>query len=161
MSRHKFFQKTNNKYIFLSWRPRNTWNLKLKFKFQVYLSRQDRKTNLFVHFLGEVTTRQFRFQIYWPLNIKENLISRSLGLKSVWTHYVILALATRRLAIFSSPRLEIPIKKDVRAHGLTSLSGAYRDTMIGISSVTNKKNFDRISEKLWMPFKLQYHMIWE
>ena len=30
----------------------------------VFLSHQDRKTNWFVHFLGEVTDRQFCFEIY-------------------------------------------------------------------------------------------------
>ena len=33
-----------------------------KFKFQVFPSRQDRKTNSFVLFLGEVMTRQFLFR---------------------------------------------------------------------------------------------------
>ena len=56
-----------NEFVFLSWRLGNTWNLKSKFNFQVFLSRQDRKTNSFVHFLGEVTARQFCFEIYWPL----------------------------------------------------------------------------------------------
>ena len=45
----------------------NAWNLNFDFKFQVFLSRQDRKTNSFVRFLGEVTARQFFFEIYWPL----------------------------------------------------------------------------------------------
>ena len=42
--------------------------LKSKFKFQVFLSRQNRKTNLSVHVLGEVTAWQFCFEIYWPLD---------------------------------------------------------------------------------------------
>ena len=35
----------------------NTWNLKSKFKFQVFLIGQDRKTTSFVHYLGDVTAR--------------------------------------------------------------------------------------------------------
>jgi hypothetical protein len=54
-------------FVFLSWWLRLTWNLKLKFKFQVFPSRQDRKTNSFVRFLGEITARQFSSEIYWPL----------------------------------------------------------------------------------------------
>ena len=45
----------------------NTWNFKLKYKFQVFRSRQDRKTNSFVCFMGEVLTQQFCFEIYWSL----------------------------------------------------------------------------------------------
>ena len=56
-----------NEFVFLSWRLGNTWNLKSKFKFQVFLSCQDRKTNSFIHYLGEVTVWQFCFEIYWPL----------------------------------------------------------------------------------------------
>ena len=52
----------------LSWRLRNTWNLNFDFKFEVYPSHQDRKTNSTVCFLGEVMARQFFFEIYWPLN---------------------------------------------------------------------------------------------
>ena len=33
----------------------------------VFPSHQDRKTNSFIHFLGEVTVQQFCFEIYWPL----------------------------------------------------------------------------------------------
>ena len=33
----------------------------------VQVTFQDRKTNLFVHFLGEVSAWQFHFEIYWPL----------------------------------------------------------------------------------------------
>ena len=51
----------------------NTWNLKSKFKFQVFPSRQDRKTNSFVCFLGEVTAQQFCFEIYWPLGRSKNV----------------------------------------------------------------------------------------
>ena len=43
--------------------------LKLKFKCQVFPSPQDRKTNLSICFLGEVTARQFCSEIYWPLCI--------------------------------------------------------------------------------------------
>ena len=43
-----------------------SWDLK-DFKFQVFPSRQDRKTNLFICFLGEVSTRQCFCEIYWPL----------------------------------------------------------------------------------------------
>ena len=62
-----------NEFVFLSWRLGNTWNLKSKFKFQVFPSRQDRKTNSLVCTLGEVATRQFCFKIYWPLNSDWNL----------------------------------------------------------------------------------------
>ena len=44
-----------------------TWNLNFDFKFQVFPSRQDRKTNSFVRFLGEAIAQQFCFEIYWPL----------------------------------------------------------------------------------------------
>ena len=40
-----------------------------QFKFQVFPSPQDRKTNLSICFLGEVTARQFCSEIYWPLCI--------------------------------------------------------------------------------------------
>ena len=56
-----------NKFIFLSWRLRNTWNFNCNFKFQVFPSPQDKKTNLLICFLGEVTALQFCFEIYWPL----------------------------------------------------------------------------------------------
>jgi hypothetical protein len=38
--------------------------LNFDFKFQVFSSRQDRKTNLSICFLGEVTAQQFCFEIY-------------------------------------------------------------------------------------------------
>ena len=38
-----------------------------KFKFQVFSDCQVGKTNSFVCFMGEVTARQFCFEIYWPL----------------------------------------------------------------------------------------------
>ena len=60
-----------NERICFSWWLRNTWNLKSKFKFQVFPSRQDRKTNSFVCILWEVTARQFCFEIYWPLEVLE------------------------------------------------------------------------------------------
>ena len=53
--------------FFLSWRLGKNWNLKPKFKFQLFPSRQDRETNSSVLFLGEVASRQFCFNIYWPL----------------------------------------------------------------------------------------------
>ena len=62
-----------NKFVFLSWWLANTWNLKSKFKFQVFPSCQDRKTNSSVRFLGEVTARQFCFEIYWPLGTKSRI----------------------------------------------------------------------------------------
>ena len=43
-----------------------TW-CQTKFKFQVFTSRQDRKTNSFVCFLGGVMAQQLCFEIYWPL----------------------------------------------------------------------------------------------
>ena len=63
-----------NEFVFLSWRLRNIWNLKSKFKFQVFPNRQDRKTNSLVRILGEVVARQFFFKIYWPLNSDWNLL---------------------------------------------------------------------------------------
>ena len=48
--------------------PNECTDLKSKFKFQVFLSRQDRKTNSSVCYLGEVMARQFRFEIYWHLH---------------------------------------------------------------------------------------------
>ena len=62
-----FSKKWVNKFVFLSWWHRNTWNLNFNFKLQVFPSRQDRKTNSSICFWGEVTTRQFCFEIYWPL----------------------------------------------------------------------------------------------
>ena len=56
-------KKWINEFVFLSWWLVNTFD----FKFQAFPSRQDRKTNLFVCFLGEVTARHFCFEIYWPL----------------------------------------------------------------------------------------------
>ena len=50
--------------VFLSSRLGNTCNLNFDFKFQVLPSCQDKKTNSFVRFLGEVMTRQFCFKIY-------------------------------------------------------------------------------------------------
>ena len=44
-----------------------TWNLNFDFKFQVFPSHQDRKSNSSIRFLGEVMARQFCFEIYWPL----------------------------------------------------------------------------------------------
>ena len=35
---------------------------------------QDRKTNLFVCFLGEVLARQFCFEIYWPLRCHDQIM---------------------------------------------------------------------------------------
>ena len=64
---HNFSQKTNGGSFFLSWHFGNTWNLNFDFKFEVFPGRQDRNTNSFVCFLGEVTARQFCFEICWPL----------------------------------------------------------------------------------------------
>ena len=60
-------KKETNEFVLLSWQLRNTLNLNFYFKFQVFPSRQDRKTNSLVHFLGEVTAWQFCFKIYWSL----------------------------------------------------------------------------------------------
>ena len=59
------FSQKMNKWICFS--ILTNWNLKSKFKFQVFPSRQDRKTKSFVYFLGEFTARQFCFEIFWPL----------------------------------------------------------------------------------------------
>ena len=61
-----------DEFVFLSWWLGNTWNLNFDFKFQVFPSHPDRKTNSSVYFLGEVSARQFCFKIYWPLEIHEN-----------------------------------------------------------------------------------------
>ena len=57
-------KKGMDEFVFLSWRLGNTWNLNFDFKFWVFPSHQDRKTNSFVCFLGEVTAQQFCFEIY-------------------------------------------------------------------------------------------------
>ena len=60
----KFSQKMNRQSCFsILTTPKYFFD----FKFWVFLSRQDRKTNSFGSFLGEVTARQFCFEIYWPL----------------------------------------------------------------------------------------------
>ena len=66
-------KKWTAEFVFLSWRLGNTWNLNFDFKFQIFPSRQDRKKNSFFHFLREVTVRQFCFEIYWPLNLRNYL----------------------------------------------------------------------------------------
>ena len=60
-------KKQTDEFVFLSWRLRNTWNLKSKFKFQVFPSHQDRKTNSFVCFWEKLRLNNFWFKIYWPL----------------------------------------------------------------------------------------------
>ena len=47
LSSCNFSQKTNERICFLSWQLGNTGNLNFDFKFQVFLSHQDRKTNSF------------------------------------------------------------------------------------------------------------------
>ena len=42
-----------------------TWDF--NFKFQIFLDRQDRKTNLSVHFWKKFWLDNFAFEIYWPL----------------------------------------------------------------------------------------------
>ena len=49
---------------------------RFQFKFQVFPSHQDRKTNSFVCFLGEVTTWQFCFEIYWPLALSSSALNQ-------------------------------------------------------------------------------------
>ena len=69
--------------------------LKSKFKFQVFPDCQDRKTNSSVCFLGEVTTRQFYFEIYWPLGKQskcENLIRTHGVVYSVYGNLVAFSL---------------------------------------------------------------------
>ena len=65
---HNFFPPKTDEFVFLYWWHRNTWNLKSKFKFQVFPCLQDRKTNSSICFFGEFMARQFCFEIYWPLN---------------------------------------------------------------------------------------------
>ena len=77
MLSRNFSQKNKiGEFVFLSWQLGNTWKLKSKFKFQEYPSCQDRKTNSFFCFLGEVTAQQFCFEIYWPLRYRT---SKSVG----------------------------------------------------------------------------------
>ena len=61
-------KKWTNEFVFYPDNSGNTWNLNFDFKFQVFPSRQDRKIDSFVCFLGEVTAWQFCFEIYWPLS---------------------------------------------------------------------------------------------
>jgi hypothetical protein len=49
--------------------------MKLEFGFQVFSSCQDRKTNSFVPFLGEVMAQQFCFEIYCHLKKPQFLLS--------------------------------------------------------------------------------------
>ena len=64
-----FSQKTNGWICFsiLTTRKYLKLEFQFQFKFQVFPSRQDRKTNLIGFFGGKVTARQFCFEIYWPL----------------------------------------------------------------------------------------------
>ena len=90
-------KKQMNEFVFLSWWLRNTWSLNLDFKFQVFLSRQDRKTNLFVCFLGEVTAQHFcfhpdnleicetwisisSFKYFWVIRIEKQILPFVYGL---------------------------------------------------------------------------------
>ena len=57
--------------------------MKSKFKFQVFLSCQDRKTNLSLCFSWEVTTQQFCFYIYWPLEQLEFILEKVLGFRKM------------------------------------------------------------------------------
>ena len=70
LSSCNFCQKINQRIFFSILTTRKyvgTWNLNFDFKFQVFPSRQDRKTNSSVHFLGEIMAWQFFFKILWPL----------------------------------------------------------------------------------------------
>ena len=57
----------------------------MKFKLQVFPSRQDRKTNLFVCFIGEVTAGQFCFEIYWPLDADQLLSGQEEPMQDIKT----------------------------------------------------------------------------
>ena len=57
-------QKTNERFCFSILTTWTYLNFNFDFRFQVRPGRQDRKTNSFVCFLGEVTARQFCFKIY-------------------------------------------------------------------------------------------------
>ena len=52
-------KKGTDKFVFLSWRLENTWNLNFYFKFQVFPSCQDRKTNSSVYFLVKLWLDNF------------------------------------------------------------------------------------------------------
>ena len=56
-------------YLVCSWQLASTRNLNFDFdfKFQVFLSHQERKKKSFICFLGEVMAQQFCFENYWPL----------------------------------------------------------------------------------------------
>ena len=56
-------KKQTNKFVFLSWRLGNTWNLNFDFKSSIRIE----KKNLFVCFLEEFTAQQFCFEIDLPL----------------------------------------------------------------------------------------------
>ena len=55
-------------FVFQDSEVHETWNRNSSFKY-VFPSCQDRKTNSFVRFLGEVMSQQICFEIYWPLNL--------------------------------------------------------------------------------------------
>ena len=61
LSRWNFSQKMNERICFSILMTRKYLKLNFDFKFQVFPSRQDRKTNLFVCFWEKFTTRQFCF----------------------------------------------------------------------------------------------------
>ena len=103
MSSRNFSQKRTNEFVFLSWWLGNTRNL--NFDFKTISSRQDRKKNASVCFLGEVTAWQFCFEINWPLAIlhllwvlfghflklftwKEKVKEGNCGLQHLWKPYV-------------------------------------------------------------------------
>ena len=61
--------------------------MKSKSKFQVFLSRWDRKANPFACFLGKVTAQQFCFKIYWPLESLQDLNFKLCIQSWYWTFY--------------------------------------------------------------------------
>ena len=81
-----------------------TWN---QFKFQVFLSHQDRKTNSFVCFLGEVMARQFLFQdlltnlsCFNHIKSKDFIITiETIYMISFWCPHLNLTAATDRGAV--------------------------------------------------------------
>ena len=89
--------RTLHTNLFLSPDNGNPWNL--NFKFQLFPSLQDRKTNLSNGFLGEVMAQQFCFGIYWSLaqtiSIRLNLKKSpnfNQWLSAIWRRRVMLSL---------------------------------------------------------------------
>ena len=110
--------------------------MKSKFKFQVFPSCQDRKTNSFVSFLEEVSARQFSFKIYLPLEGFMNKIHvywQNWEREFVYLRTSLMLKFTYRLAKFNSEfwshkRVKLFLKEHSKFHAplLTSKFGPER-----------------------------------